>query len=255
MDEPPILGLSATPFRMDDEESARLAKRFDQLWFPDNQAELHARLLAQGVLAQVENEELHSEAALTSNELDVLSRFKSLEGIEADRFLEAFNQRLAGDVDRNRRIVARLGETSERSILLFANSVSHAAELSARLNLIGIAAAAISGETPRSARRWFLDRFQQGEIRVICNHSVLTTGFDAPKTDLILISRQVFSPVRYMQMVGRGLRGPKNGGTPTCRIVTVLDNLGRFQNRHPYHFCRRYFETLVEQPTSLEMTA
>ena len=255
VDEPPILGLSATPFRMDDEESARLAKRFDQLWFPDNQAELHARLLAQGVLAQVENEELHSEAALTSNELDVLSRFKSLEGIEADRFLEAFNQRLAGDVDRNRRIVARLGETSERSILLFANSVSHAAELSARLNLIGIAAAAISGETPRSARRWFLDRFQQGEIRVICNHSVLTTGFDAPKTDLILISRQVFSPVRYMQMVGRGLRGPKNGGTPTCRIVTVLDNLGRFQNRHPYHFCRRYFETLVEQPTSLEMTA
>jgi superfamily II DNA or RNA helicase len=80
-----------------------------------------------------------------------------------------------------------------------------------------------------------------GEIRVLCNHTVLSTGFDAPKTDMILISRAVFSPVRYMQMVGRGLRGEKNGGKARCRIVTVLDNLGRFQDRHPYHYCQVFF--------------
>jgi hypothetical protein len=34
------------------------------------------------------------------------------------------------------------------------------------------------GDTPPSARRWFLERFQAGELRVLCNHSVLTTGFD-----------------------------------------------------------------------------
>ena len=78
------------------------------------------------------------------------------------------------------------------------------------------------------ARRHFLDRFQRSEIRVLCNHSVLTTGFDAPRTEMVLISRQVFSPVRYMQMVGRGLRGEKNGGTARCRIVTMVDNLGRY---------------------------
>jgi superfamily II DNA or RNA helicase len=111
----------------------------------------------------------------------------------------------------------------------------------ARLNLAGISAAEISGKTPRGARRYFLDRFQRGDIRVLCNHSVLTTGFDAPKTDMILIARQVFSPVRYMQMVGRGLRGEKNGGTASCRIVTVLDNLGRFQDRHPYHYCKKLY--------------
>jgi superfamily II DNA or RNA helicase len=249
VNEPPILGLSATPFRMDDDESARLAKRFDQQWLPDDQAELHARLLAQGVLARVENEELASGAMLSPQELDALSRFDSMEGIEIDRLLEAINQRLAGDAKRNERIIERLRKASERSILLFANSVDHATELSARLNLHGIPAAAISGGTARSARRWFLDGFQRGEIRVLCNHSVLTTGFDAPKTDLILISRQVFSPVRYMQMVGRGMRGPKNGGTQTCRIVSVLDNLGRFQNRHPYHYCRQYFENLTDGAT------
>lgn len=76
----------------------------------------------------------------------------------------------------------------------------------------------------------------------MCNHSVLTTGFDAPKTDMVLIARQVFSPVCYMQMVGRGLRGVENGGTASCRIVTVIDNLGRFQDRHPYHYCRQLYE-------------
>ncbi|HEX7379106.1 MAG TPA: hypothetical protein VF278_18430 [Pirellulales bacterium] len=68
-----------------------------------------------------------------------------------------------------------------------------------------------------------------------------STGFDAPKTDLVLIARQVFSPVRYMQMVGRGLRGTANGGKETCRIVTVLDNLDRFGELHPYHYCRPHF--------------
>jgi superfamily II DNA or RNA helicase len=126
-------------------------------------------------------------------------------------------------------------------ILFFANSVSHAEEIAARLHLAGIPSASVSGETPTVARRHFLNGFQRGEIRVLCNHSVLTTGFDAPKTDMVLIARQVFSPVRYMQMVGRGMRGEKNGGTARCRLVTVLDNLRQFQDKHPYHFCAKYF--------------
>ena len=96
---------------------------------------------------------------------------------------------------------------------------------------------------PMSSLAQLAPRLDLMVIRVLCNHSVLTTGFDAPKTDMVLIARQVFSPVRYMQMIGRGLRGEKNGGTPRCRLVTVLDNLGRFGNRHPYHFCAQYFSS------------
>jgi superfamily II DNA or RNA helicase len=242
-DEPPILGLSATPFRTDEDESMRLAKRFDGIWFPEDQAGLHDKLLGMGVLSHAERVPLASTATLSPQELKFLESQDVWEGLQFDNFVEALNQRLADDPRRNRLIVDTILKSSERSILLFANSVSHAEELAARLHLAGVPAAAISGSTPRSARRWLLDRFQRGEIRVICNHSVLTTGFDAPKTDLVFISRQVFSPVRYMQMVGRGLRGELNGGTSTCRIVTVLDNLGRFGDRHPYHYCARYFQS------------
>lgn len=242
-DEPAILGLSATPFRTDEDESVRLAKRFDGIWFPHDQASLHDRLLKMGALAHAERVPLPSTAALLPQEMEFLESENEWEGLKFDQFVEALNQRLAEDQKRNRLIIETIQKSAEKSILLFANSVSHAEELAARLHLAGIPAAAISGTTPRSARRWFLDRFQHGEIRVLCNHSVLTTGFDAPKTDLVFISRQVFSPVRYMQMVGRGLRGELNGGTTKCRIVTVLDNLGRFGNRHPYHYCARYFQS------------
>ena len=241
-DEPPILGLSATPFRTDDEESGRLARRFDSQWLPPDQKDLHSRLRDQRVLAEVDNEALQSGIDLTPEEIELLSKIpEPWEGLDFANLLESINQRLAGSEQRNERLVNRIKEAAEGSILFFSNSVLHGQEMAARLNLEGVSAAAISGDTPSTARRYFLSRFQRGEIRVLCNHTVLSTGFDAPKTDMILISRAVFSPVRYMQMVGRGLRGEKNGGKARCRIVTVLDNLGRFQDRHPYHYCRGFF--------------
>lgn len=240
-DEPPILGLSATPFRTDDEESGRLARRFDSRWLPPDQEDLHSRLRDQGVLAEVDNEALESGIDLTPEEIERLSKIhEPWEGLDFENLLESINQRLAGSEQRNERLVNRIKEAEEGSILFFSNSVLHGQEMAARLNLGGISAAAISGDTPTTARRYFLSRFQRGEIRVLCNHTVLSTGFDAPKIDMVLISRAVFSPVRYMQMVGRGLRGEKNGGKARCRIVTVLDNLGRFQDRHPYHYCQGF---------------
>ena len=246
-DEPPLIGLSATPFRMDPDESERLAKRFDARCFPEDQKSLYQRLLTDQVLAQPNAEAIETHAGLTAEEVEALSRIPEpwdSEVLDLVKVLEKINRRLADDAGRNEILLRQIVEAKEQHILFFANSVQHAEEMAIRLNLHGIPAAAISGNTDQSARRVFLARFQRGELRVLCNHSVLTTGFDAPKTDMILISRAVFSPVRYMQMVGRGLRGVKNGGTQTCRIVTVLDNLGRFKDRHPYHYCHRYFESL-----------
>lgn len=241
-DEPAIFGLSATPFRVALDEKRRLARRFDNRWFPNDHEKLYPRLLNQGVLAQVNHESLDTGVSLTSEELAQLSELeRSWEGVEFENLLNAINKRFAGINDRNKRLLRCITTSAERSILFFTNSVEHAEEMAARLNDKRVTAAAISGSTPTVARRYFLERFQSGELRVLCNHSVLTAGFDAPKTDMVLIARHVFSPVRYMQMVGRGLRGAKNGGTPSCRIVTVLDNLDRFGAKHPYHYCQHLY--------------
>jgi superfamily II DNA or RNA helicase len=63
---------------------------------------------------------------------------------------------------------------------------------------------------------------------------VLTTGFDAPKIDTLVMCRPTLSAILYEQMVGRGLRGPMMGGTETCEIVDFTDNLGMFAEPQAY---------------------
>ena len=53
---------------------------------------------------------------------------------------------------------------------------------------------------------------------------MLTTGFDAPSVRALYVARPTASPNLYQQMIGRGLRGPKNGGKETCLVVDVADN-------------------------------
>ena len=55
------------------------------------------------------------------------------------------------------------------------------------------------------------------------SRGVLALGFDAPRADVVFVTRPTTSAIRYEQMVGRGLRGPKNGGTRRCLVVDVQD--------------------------------
>ncbi len=60
--------------------------------------------------------------------------------------------------------------------------------------------------------------------RVLTRIGVLAAGFDAPKVAAVVITRPTMSAALYEQMVGRGLRGPLNGGTKRCRVIDVQDD-------------------------------
>lgn len=234
--EPMLLGLTATPFRSHDEEgSRRLAQRFDCQVVPRDQVALYQTLRQRQILADVVMEPIvRSEPFdLTAEDLAYFEKFEDLPA--------AALERLSMQPDRNEAILRTLEEAPERSVLLFANSVAHATQLTAHLSLRGIRARVVSADTDLSARRDSVAAFRRGEVRVICNAAVFTTGFDAPGVEMVLIARPVFSPVRFMQMVGRGLRGPKNGGTARCRVVTVRDNIDVYKGHDPLEWWRRYY--------------
>lgn len=236
--EPPVIGLSATPWRgRDDDESARLAARFDRRWLPADQEGLYDELRRRQVLSALTYSPITYDRPFELSDADI-RHFE-----QYGELPESVMEELGADPDRNDEIVKRVLASDASSVLLFANSVKHAQFLAAKLHLLGCPAGAVSGETDRLARQHFIRRFRSGELRVLCNHSVLTTGFDAPRSDMILISRPVFSPVRYMQMVGRGLRGTANGGTETCEVATVEDNILNYPDRLAHQFCRRFFES------------
>ncbi|GAB2574096.1 hypothetical protein GCM10027168_03900 [Streptomyces capparidis] len=217
-----LVGMTATPFRNDTDLTRRLVQRFgdrrlDEGIFTD---EPIAALQALGVLARVEHRELPgAELQLNADELAMMEEFSG--------FLpKGAEQRLAENEARNKLLVEEIaGLPDDWPVLVFATSVQHAKFLAAKLGDLGIRAAAIDSATPASERRQRVDAFRRGAVRVITNYGVLSQGFDAPATRAVVIARPVYSANSYQQMIGRGLRGPRNGGKESCLILDVRDNI------------------------------
>lgn len=230
-----LLGLSATPYRgtSDSSETERLLKRFDlnvldEGVFGDDEPLL--RLQRDKVLSEVSMEIIRNEGfiPLSNQEIEYFREKHFLPAAPANQ--------LARDNERTLRIVESIkSKPRDWSILVFAASIDNAETIATALTLDGIPAASIDGTTPVKERNEILERFKSGELRVLTNFAVLTQGFDAPKTRAVYITRPTTSEVWYRQMIGRGLRGPKNGGTESVHIVNVLDNLQSFPESINYH--------------------
>lgn len=220
----PVLGLTATPFRGGENETHRLAYRYDSNRLDDGILgdDPYRMLQKMGVLAEVSHRLLDgADIRLDNRELKELEKTKRLSSSVIERISENRN--------RNALIIDTIKSLpSDWSVLLFAVSVENARTIAAMLASDGITSAAVSSETTAGARRHYIERFRSGEIRVLSNYGVLTTGFDAPAVRTIIVARPTFSPVAYQQMIGRGLRGPLNGGKEECLIVNVKDNFEQF---------------------------
>lgn len=143
--------------------------------------------------------------------------------------------RVALDHERTARIVTNtmaIAVQEKKQTILFAPSKENAVDIALVLKLRGCAARAVTSDTSPSERRRYIEQFKSGEIRVLTNFGVLTTGFDAPNTEAVVIARPTNSVVLYSQMIGRGLRGVNMGGTPECLIVDVNDNIVNLPNVH-----------------------
>ena len=224
-DRCPLIGLTATPYRgTNEEETKRLAARYNQVQLDHGVLgdEPYLELQRMGVLARVKHRLLAgSEIELVPSEVEEARRLHQLP--------QRVEQLLAADKSRNEAIVSTVREMDPSwPVLLFAASVSHAEALAAIFNLDGIPAAVVQAKTNPGARRHIVSEFRARRIRVLTNYGVLAEGFDAPKVQAVIVARPTYSPNAYQQMIGRGLRGPANGGTPECLVVNVKDNILNF---------------------------
>lgn len=89
-----------------------------------------------------------------------------------------------------------------KNLLVFCTMISEATEVKA-----GIPGAVIvTGDTPAGERDKILADFKNGRIRCVVNVGVLTTGFDYPELEAVLIARSTMSLALYYQIVGRVMR-------------------------------------------------
>lgn len=136
----------------------------------------------------------------TQNKLDALGRVSST----------GDQEEVAHVLDNPQIMDEVFGEWSERAgdrpTVVFCASVDHARHVCAHFTERGISAGVVHGGLSKGERREILERFDSGDIQVVCNVFVLTEGWDCPAVSCAILLRQCSDLGPLIQMVGRILR-------------------------------------------------
>lgn len=204
------LGVTATPWRFNHETFTHLYDRLvvsPQIsWF-----------ISHGLLADFDYISIkpHSEIQHIVDRTEI-AQTGDFVNAELDR---AFN---------NMRIRSKLFDSYRRYAngrkgIIYAINRVHATRIADLYSSKGVKAVAIDCETPKDVRTELIDRFKNGEVKVLVNVDIFTEGFDCPDVSFIQLARPTRSLALYLQQVGRGLRIHKGKEN-----TIILDNVGLY---------------------------
>ena len=242
-----IIGLTATPGRsvFDYDENRKLIKLYDGNLIVSD-------ILGENPIKYLQDRGILSKLVLINKEagLNIKLNEKELLLLEEDSELpSSVLKKLANNDKRNKILLNIIMEevVSNRMVLVFCCSVEHSKNISVMLASKGIISASVDYNMRVSARRHVVEEFRDGNISVLLNYGIFSTGLDIPKLDTVIISRPTSSIVLYSQMIGRGIRGSKVGGTSECRLIDIRDN---FINYGDVDSVYKYFESDWTSPAT-----
>ncbi len=201
-----VVGLTATPYRLCSYMGGSTLKFLtrtrprifsDVLYFCQI-----SDLLAKGYLAKLRYFDCTKldMSRVTSNSTGADYDDKSLK-LEYERV--GFKDQLSSTTMR---VLHPKNGVPRNGVLVFTRYIDEADMLAHRLRNVGINAAIVTGETPKKERESILEDFKAGRTKVVANVGTLTTGFDYPELDTVILGRPTKSLALYYQMVGRAIR-------------------------------------------------
>ncbi len=196
-----VLGLTATPYRLYASFEGAILKFLNRT---------RPRIFSK-VLYYVQNDVLFDAGHLAKLEYfspTIIDRTKLQMNNSGTDFTDSSVRALSREIDMpgqtveyaNRLLVKR------KNLLVFCSLIEDAQKVVKRIP----GAVLITGETSKAAREKALSQFTKGIIKCVVNVGVLTTGFDYPELECVLISRSTMSLALYYQMIGRVMRPHKN---------------------------------------------
>ncbi len=229
-----LIGFTATPYRLSGGLICKPGNLLNEICYDVSVRELILR----GYLSK-----LRSKNGRTKPEFDDLH-------IRAGEFVA---DEVAAKMDNEGLVFSACSEIvrasqDRKAVLIFASSVAHAKHIREQIELqSGEECGIVLGDTPKAERAEILERFKghavvadlfgnrKPALKYLVNVGVLTTGFDAPRTDAVALLRPTASPGLYYQMVGRGFRlSPETGKTDAL----VLDYGGNIMRHGPVDMIR-----------------
>lgn len=220
-----ILGLTATPYRLSSSRDFGSMLKFITRTRPCVFSDViyHVQistLLDMGYLAKLNYyqmnpvgwNELNLKVNTTGADYTDKSVVREYERIDFYGFLVSIVRRLMNPKSGGKR----------KGILIFTRFLKEAQRLTQSVPGTAI----VSGDTPKKEREEILEAFKSGRIPVVANVGVLTTGFDYPELDTIVMARPTMSLALWYQIVGRAIRPhpDKEAGW----IVDLCGNIKRF---------------------------
>ena len=208
-----LIGLTATPFRL---SGGRLT-RGDGALFSSICYELPVQqLVDEGYLSPLVSPTLAS----TYDVGKVATRGGDYAAGELGASIEAQSEITDAALDEAMRAAG-----ARASWLVYCVSVEHARQAAQRLFSLGVSCSVVTGEDEPGDRRRKIERFKAGETRALVSVDVLTTGFDVPRVDCIVLLRPTQSAGLYVQICGRGMR--LFPGKTDCLVLDFGGNVSR----------------------------
>jgi superfamily II DNA or RNA helicase len=196
-----IIGFTATPYN---KELNKIFKKID---------------FQRDLLYMISNEYLCEPKAIMVESKTNLNHVKIVAGeFNLKELEEAVNNN-----DRNALIVKSYEKYAKdrKSTIVFASGILHSKSITEEFKRNGIKCESVDSHTPKEERERIIESFKKGEFPVLVNVAVLTTGFDYPETDCIILARPTKSRILYEQIIGRGLRTASK--KENCLIVDIND--------------------------------
>jgi len=94
----------------------------------------------------------------------------------------------------------------DKKTLVFNCNIEHAEKMNYEFRLAGITSEVITSKTNKADRVRILKAFSDGLIPVLNNCGILTTGYDEPSIECVIVNRATQSLPLWLQMCGRGSR-------------------------------------------------
>jgi len=113
-----------------------------------------------------------------------------------------------------------------KKTLIFNNGINTSMHVFDTFRSAGYPAAHLDNTATKKQRKEILEWFKETPNAILSSVSILTTGFDEPTVDTIILNRATKSLTLYYQMIGRGSRILKNKSK--FSVIDLGNNYHRF---------------------------
>lgn len=204
-----LLGMTATPDRLDN-------KKLDSIYSKTETNLTLKAAIEKGICSPIRIFRLESNIDLSE------VRFNGKDYISGDLekkiVVSSRNELIADTIQKY--FGEDIEELSKKQGIVFCVNVKHAELISKLLNSRGISSASISGKDKESESH--IKDYIDGKIRFLTSCQLISEGWDAPNTSIIVMARPTMSKVIYYQQLGRGTRRALN--KEALYLIDVVDN-------------------------------